>query len=43
VGAETAWVKVQTCHFEGDRAAVRQATQQHALNQLLVLLNQRSA
>jgi nicotinamide-nucleotide amidase len=42
VGAETAWVKLETCHFEGDRAAVRLATQQHALNQLLVLLNQRS-
>ena len=42
VGAETAWVKVETCHFEGDRAAVRLATQQHALNQLLVLLNQRT-
>jgi nicotinamide-nucleotide amidase len=43
VGAETAWVKVQTCHFDGDRAAVRQATQAHALRQLLVLLNQHSA
>ena len=42
VGAETAWVKLETCHFEGDRAAVRLATQQHALNQLLALLNQRS-
>jgi nicotinamide-nucleotide amidase len=42
VGAETAWVKLETCHFEGDRAAVRLATQQHALNQLLVLLNQRT-
>ena len=42
VGAETAWVKVETRHFEGDRAAVRLATQQHALNQLLALLNQRS-
>ena len=42
VGAETAWVKVETCHFEGDRSSVRLATQQHALNQLLVLLNQRS-
>jgi len=43
VGAETAWVKVQTCHFEGDRAAVRLATQQHALSELLMLLNQRTA
>jgi nicotinamide-nucleotide amidase len=42
VGAETAWVKVETRHFEGDRAAVRLATQQHALNQLLALLSQRS-
>ena len=42
VGAETAWVKLETCHFEGDRAAVRLATQQHALNQLLALLYQRS-
>ena len=42
VGAETAWIKLETCHFEGDRAAVRLATQQHALNQLLALLNQRS-
>ncbi len=42
VGAETAWVKVQTCHFEGDRAAVRKATLHHALSELLVLLNQRT-
>ena len=41
IGAETAWVKVQTCHFEGDRAAVRLATQDHALGQLLQLLLQR--
>lgn len=41
IGAETAWVKVQTCHFEGDRAAVRQATLAHALGQLLELLQQR--
>jgi nicotinamide-nucleotide amidase len=41
IGAETAWVKVQTCHFEGDRAAVRQATLTHALGQLLQLLQQR--
>jgi len=41
IGAETAWVKVQTCHFEGDRAAVRQATRAHALGQLLALLQQR--
>lgn len=41
IGAETVWVKVQTCHFEGDRAAVRLATQAHALEQLLELLQQR--
>jgi nicotinamide-nucleotide amidase len=41
LGAETAWVKVQTCHFEGDRAAVRQATLQHALSHLLLLLSNR--
>ena len=43
IGAETVWVKVQTCHFEGDRAAVRLATQAHALAQLLQLLQQRGA
>jgi nicotinamide-nucleotide amidase len=42
IGAETVWVKVQTCHFEGDRAAVRQATLTHALGQLLQLLQQRT-
>lgn len=42
IGAETVWVKVQTCHFEGDRAAVRLATQAHALKQFLELLQQRS-
>ena len=42
IGAETAWVKVQTCRFEGDRAAVRQATLTHALGQLLQLLQQRT-
>lgn len=41
LGAETVWVKVQTCHFGGDRAAVRLATQAHALAQLLQLLQQR--
>ena len=41
IGAETVWVKVQTCHFAGDRAAVRLATQAHALAQLLQLLQQR--
>ena len=42
IGAETAWVKVQTCRFEGDRAAVRQATLTHALGQLVELLQQRT-
>jgi len=41
LGAETAWVKAQTCHFEGDRAAVRQATLAHALQHLLLLLSNR--
>ncbi len=30
LGASSAWVKTQTCHFQGDRAAVRLATQAHA-------------
>jgi hypothetical protein len=34
-------VKVQTCHFEGDRAAVRQATHLHAIQRLLELWHQR--
>ena len=42
IGAETVWVKVLTCHFEGDRSAVRQATLTHALGQLLQLLQQRT-
>jgi nicotinamide-nucleotide amidase len=42
IGAETVWVKVQTCHFEGDRTAVRQGTLTHALEQLLELLQQRT-
>ncbi len=33
-------VVTEKCHFEGDRAAVRQATVRHALNRLLALLNQ---
>jgi len=39
LGASSAWVKVETCHFDGDRAAVRWATHAHAINRLLVLLN----
>jgi nicotinamide-nucleotide amidase len=33
-------VVAEKCHFEGDRAAVRQATVRHALNRLLALLSQ---
>ena len=33
-------VVAEKCHFEGDRAAVRQATVHHALSRLLALLNQ---
>jgi nicotinamide-nucleotide amidase len=40
LGAETAWVKTEFMHFAGDRAAVREATTQHALNTLLNLLQQ---
>jgi nicotinamide-nucleotide amidase len=38
MGAETAWVKTEVMHFAGDRAAVREATVQHALRTLLTLL-----
>jgi nicotinamide-nucleotide amidase len=40
LGAETAWVKTEVKHFTGDRAAVREATVQHALHTLLALLQQ---
>jgi nicotinamide-nucleotide amidase len=40
LGAETAWVKTEVMHFSGDRAAVREATVQHALKTLLDLLKQ---
>jgi nicotinamide-nucleotide amidase len=40
LGAETAWVKTELMHFAGDRAAVREATVQHALKTLLDLLQQ---
>ena len=43
LGAETAWVKTECCHFSGDRAAVREATVAHALQTLLHWLNQRAA
>ena len=33
-------VVAEKCHFEGDRAAVRQATVRHALSRLLALLSQ---
>ena len=38
LGAETAWVKSEVMHFDGDRAAVRAATTQYALRILLDLL-----
>ena len=38
LGAETAWVKTERMQFTGDRAAVRQATNAHALTTLLQLL-----
>lgn len=41
LGAETPWVKVQTCQFEGDRASVRLASLMHSLSHLLLLLNNR--
>jgi len=40
LGVETAWVKTELMHFNGDRAAVREATAQHALKNLLDLLQQ---
>jgi len=40
LGAEIAWVKTECKHFEGDRAAVRQATLHHALSTLLHWLRQ---
>ncbi|WP_310625345.1 CinA family protein [Limnohabitans sp.] len=40
LGAETAWVKTQRMHFAGDRAAVREATVQRALQTLIDLLQQ---
>jgi nicotinamide mononucleotide (NMN) deamidase PncC len=38
--AETAWVKSEMMHFDGDRAAVRAAATQYALKTLLDLLQQ---
>ena len=40
LGAETAWIKTERMHFTGDRAAVREATAQHAITTLLNLLQQ---
>jgi len=40
LGAETAWVKTECVQFNGDRAAVREATLQHALATLLHWLRQ---
>ena len=39
LGASSAWVKTETCRFQGDRAAVRHATHAHAVAHLLALLN----
>jgi nicotinamide-nucleotide amidase len=39
VGSDTAFVKAEVCHFEGDRAAVRQASLQHAIQGLLTLVS----
>ena len=40
LGAETAWVKTECVQLNGDRAAVREATLQHALATLLHWLRQ---
>ena len=41
LGADTAWVKTERQHFDGDRAQVRHATVQHALRSLLLWLGQK--
>lgn len=41
LGAETAWVKTECRRFDGDRAAVREATVRHAMATLLRWLQQR--
>lgn len=41
LGADTAWVKTERQHFDGDRAQVRRATVQHALRSLLQWLGQK--
>jgi nicotinamide-nucleotide amidase len=40
LGADTAWVKTECVHFNGDRAAVREATLLHAMRTLLHWLQQ---
>jgi nicotinamide-nucleotide amidase len=40
LGADTAWVKTECVQFKGDRAAVREATLQHAMRTLLHWLQQ---
>ena len=40
LGADTAWVKTECVHFNGDRAAVREATLQHAMRTVLHWLQQ---
>ena len=42
LGADTAWVKTERQHFDGNRAQVRQATVQHALRHLLQWMGQKS-
>ena len=41
LGADTAWVKTERQHFDGDRAQVRHATVQHALRSLFQWLGQK--
>ena len=38
VGSDTAFVKAELCHFDGDRAAVRQASMTRAIQGLLDLI-----
>lgn len=40
LGASSVWVQTQTCRFDGDRSAVRQATQTHAVRRLIEFLGQ---
>jgi nicotinamide-nucleotide amidase len=43
LGAETAWIKTEVKHFAGGRAAIREATVQHAIQTLLEWLNAKNA